>query len=221
MRLLLVEDDAMLGSSLKRGLAQAGHTVEWFKAAETAFEAVQTTEFDLLILDVNLPKISGIELVKKLRSQGDKFQKQPILMLTAMDSIAYKLQGLDSGADDYLTKPFDFDELLARIRALTRRAQGRVDAVLRAGDVEYNPHAKIVSKAGQPIILTAKELTVCSLLLERRNRIVNKTEIESTLYGWGQDVDSNTVEVAIYNLRKKLGKDFIETLRGVGYMVRE
>lgn len=221
MRLLLVEDDAMLGSLLKRGLTQAGHTVEWLKSGESAFEALQTTEFDLLVLDVNLPKMSGIELVKKLRGNSGKFREQPVLMLTAMDGIEYKLQGLDSGADDYLTKPFDFEELLARIRALTRRAQGRQDAVLRAGDVEYHPKAKMVSKGGQTVILTAKELTVCSLLMERRNRIVSKTEIESALYGWGQDVDSNTVEVAVYNLRKKLGKEFIETLRGVGYMVRE
>ncbi len=218
MRLLLVEDDAMLGKSLKRGLVQAGHAVEWVQDGENALAAIIANDFDLIILDMNLPKISGIEVLTQLRS-GDK-TNQPVLMLTAMDSTEYKIKGLDAGADDYLTKPFDFEELLARIRALTRRVQDRQDAVLRCQDIELNPQAKTLTKAGEVIILTAKELTVCNLLMERRNRIVSKTQIEEALYGWDDDVDSNTVEVAVYNLRKKLGKDFIQTLRGIGYMVR-
>jgi len=217
MRLLLVEDDDMLGSSLKRGLDQAGHNVEWVEDGEAALLATDTSQFDLMLLDVNLPKLSGMEVVKKLRQSGNKL---PVLMLTAMDSLDYKVQGLDSGADDYLTKPFDFEELLARIRSLTRRAQDRSDAVLRAGEIELNTTARTLTKGSEAIPLTAKELRVCSLLMERLNKIVSKAEIEDSLYGWSEEVDSNTVEVTVYNLRKKLGKEFIQTLRGVGYMVK-
>ncbi len=218
MRLLLVEDDDMLGNSLKRGLEQAGHNVEWVEDGEAALLATETSQFDLMLLDVNLPKLSGIEVVRQLRQSASSHL--PVLMLTAMDAIDYKVQGLDSGADDYLTKPFDLAELLARIRSLTRRAQERSGASLRCGDVELNPHSRTVVKGGGIVLLTAKELRVCSLLMERRNKIVSKGEIEESLYGWNEEVDSNTIEVTVYNLRKKLGKDFIQTLRGVGYMVR-
>jgi len=217
MRLLLVEDDDMLGSSLKRGLAQAGHTIEWVEDGEAAMLATDTSQFDLMLLDVNLPKLSGIDVVKKLRQSNNNM---PVLMLTAMDTLSYKVQGLDAGADDYLTKPFDFEELLARIRSLTRRTQERNDAVLRCGDIELNTNTRTVTNMGETILLTAKELRVCSLLMERRNKIVSKADIEESLYGWDEEVDSNTVEVTIYNLRKKLGKDFIQTLRGMGYIVK-
>ena len=217
MRLLLVEDDAMLGSSLKLGLEQSGHTTEWVADGEAALLATDTSQFDLMLLDINLPLLSGMEVVRKLR-QGNS--KLPVLMLTAMDGIEYKVKGLDSGADDYLTKPFDFEELLARIRSLTRRAQDRSDASLRAGDIELDTNARTLKKDGETIMLTAKELRVCSLLMERMNKLVSKAEIEDSLYGWNEEVDSNTVEVTVYNLRKKLGRDFIHTLRGVGYMVR-
>jgi len=216
MRLLLVEDDDMLGGSLKRGLTEASHTVEWVQDGESALLATDTSQFDLMLLDVNLPKLSGIEIVKKLRQSGNVI---PVLMLTAMDNIDYKVRGLDSGADDYLTKPFDFEELLARIRSLTRRTQERSDAVLRSHDVELDTQAKTVSKAGETIVLTAKELRVCSLLMERRNKIVARAKIEESLYGWDEEVESNTVEVTVYNLRKKLGKNFIRTVRGMGYIV--
>ncbi len=217
MRLLLVEDDTMLGNSLKRGLEQSGHNIEWVEDGEAALLATETSQFDLMLLDMNLPKLSGIEVVKKLRSTSKNL---PVLMLTAMDSLEYKVKGLDSGADDYLTKPFDFEELLARIRSLTRRVQDRSDATLRAGDIELNTTSRTLTKNGEQVILTAKELRVCSLLMERINKIVSKAEIEESLYGWSEEVDSNTVEVSIYNLRKKLGKEFIHTLRGVGYMVK-
>lgn len=217
MRLLLVEDDDMLGNSLKRGLTQAGHTVEWVEDGEAALLATDTSQFDVMLLDINLPKLSGIEVVKKLRQSGNNM---PVLMLTAMDMLAYKVRGLDAGADDYLTKPFDFEELLARIRSLTRRVQDRSDALLRCGEIEFNTNTRTLTKNGEAILLTAKELRVCSLLMERRNKIVSKGDIEESLYGWDEEVDSNTVEVTIYNLRKKLGKDFIQTLRGMGYIVK-
>ena len=217
MRILLVEDDDMLGSSLKRGLSEASHTVEWVEDGESAILATDTSQFDLMLLDVNLPKLSGIEVVKKLRQSN---KNVPVLMLTAMDTLDYKVKGLDAGADDYLTKPFDFEELLARIRSLTRRTQERNDAVLRCGDIELDTNARSLAKAGETILLTAKEFRVCSLLMERRNKIVSKTEIEESLYGWNEDIDSNTIEVTVYNLRKKLGKDFIQTLRGMGYIIK-
>ena len=217
MRLLLVEDDEMLGSSLKRGLSQSGHTIEWVEDGEAALLATETSQFDLMLLDVNLPKLTGIEVVKKLRQSNNNM---PVLMLTAMDTLDYKVKGLDAGADDYLTKPFDLEELLARIRSLTRRTQERSDAILRSGDIELDTNSRTLIKAGETILLTAKELRVCSLLMERRNKIVSKAEIEESLYGWSEEIDSNTVEVTIYNLRKKLGKDFVHTLRGVGYMVK-
>ncbi len=217
MRLLLVEDDTMLGNSLKLGLEQSGHTVEWVMDGEAALLATDTSKFDLMLLDINLPKLSGMEVVKKLRTANNKL---PVLMLTAMDALDYKVKGLDSGADDYLTKPFDYEELLARIRSLTRRAQDRADSTLRTGDIELNTTSRTLQKNGETLLLTAKELRVCSLLMERMNKIVSKAEIEDSLYGWNEEVDSNTVEVTIYNLRKKIGKEFIHTLRGVGYMVR-
>ena len=217
MRLLLVEDDDMLGSSLKRGLTQAGHTIEWVQDGEAALLATDTSQFDLMLLDVNLPKLSGVDVVKKLRQSNNN---TPVLMLTAMDTLDYKVKGLDAGADDYLTKPFDFEELLARIRSLTRRTQERSDSILRCGEIELNTNSRTLTKSGETILLTAKELRVCSLLMERRNKIVSKAEIEESLYGWDEEVDSNTVEVTIYNLRKKLGKDFIKTLRGMGYIVK-
>ena len=217
MRLLLVEDDTMLGSSLKRGLEQLGHNIEWVEDGEAALLATDTSQFDLMLLDVNLPKVSGMEVVKKLRGNNNNM---PVLMLTALDALEHKVKGLDSGADDDLTKPFDFEELLARIRSLTRRVQGRSDTALRAGNIELNTASRTLTKNGETIILTAKELRVCSLLMERVNKIVSKAEIEDSLYGWTEEVDSNTVEVTIYNLRKKLGKEFVHTLRGIGYMVK-
>jgi DNA-binding response OmpR family regulator len=146
MRLLLVEDDDMLGGTLKRGLTQAGHAVEWVQDGEAALLATDTSAFDLMLLDVNLPKLSGIDVVRRLRQSGNN--QLPVLMLTAMDALDYKVKGLDSGADDYLTKPFDLEELLARIRSLTRRAQERSDALLRCGDIELNPHSRTVIRAG-------------------------------------------------------------------------
>ncbi len=218
MRLLLVEDNQILGRSLTKGLADVGHSVEWVQDGETALAAHDSNKFDLTILDINLPTISGLNVLKQLRMNPKN--DHPVIMLTAMDSTTYKVKGLNTGADDYLTKPFDFEELVARIGALTRRKQNRQDAFLRCGAVVLDMEAKTVTKNNENVILTAKELRICSLLMERRNRIVSKTDLEESLYGWAEDIDSNTVEVAIYNLRKKLGKDFIKTFRGIGYTVR-
>jgi DNA-binding response OmpR family regulator len=220
MRVLIVEDDPMLGMALNRGIGQAGYVPALATNGEACLDMVRENPFDVMILDMNLPKMSGAEVLKTLRAEPQT-QNLPVIVLTAMDATAQKVKTLDSGADDYMTKPFDFDELLARLRSLSRRGQGQHASVLRCGDIELDPDAKVVRKAGEVQVLTAKELKVLTLLLERANKIVGKTQIETQLYGYNDDVESNTVEVTIYSLRKKLGKDFIQTVRGIGYLVKQ
>jgi len=176
-------------------------------------------DFNLMVLDVNLPDVSGIEVMHRIRA-NDKAKALPVLMLTAMDRLEHKVKGLDSGADDYLTKPFDFQELLARLRALARRQSDGTADMLRCGDIELSRSGHIARKAGMPLLLTARELRVLTRLMEHAGHIVSKSEIEEELYGWEEGTESNTVEVIIYNLRKKLGRNAIATLRGVGYMMR-
>ncbi|OBZ94919.1 regulator [Pararhizobium polonicum] len=216
MRLLLVEDDAILGSSLKRALEKHAYGVDWVQDGEAGLAALQDLSFSVAILDVNLPKLDGIEVVKAVRKQKNMV---PILLLTARDTPAQKVGGLDSGADDYLIKPFDLDELLARLRALIRRREGRSDVVLRSGPVEVDPAARVVRGPAGQVTMTAKEFQMLKLLMERAGKYVTKSDIEYALYSADNAVESNTTEVVIYNLRKKLGSDFIKSIRGVGYMV--
>jgi len=220
MRLLLVEDDQHLGSGLKKGLERAGYSVEWLQDGKDGLHSAQTGGFEIAVLDVNLPGMSGIDVMRRIR--GDiKIHSLPTLLLTALDGVDNKVMGLDAGADDYLTKPFDFKELLARLRALIRRQSGRSGELLICGDIELSRTGRIAKKAGEPLLLTARELRLLTLLMEHQGHIINKSEIEEELYGWEEGSDSNTVEVVIYNLRKKLGKDTISTIRGVGYMMRK
>lgn len=219
MRLLLVEDNQQLGSGLKKGLEREGYTIEWLQDGTDGLHAALTGGFDVMVLDVNLPGLTGLEVMQRLRS-NTKIHPMPTLMLTAMGDVEHKVKGLDAGADDYLSKPFDFKELLARLRALTRRVSGQNGNILCCGDIELNRSGRTVKKAGEPLLLTARELRLLTLLMERHGHIVNKSEIEEHLYGWEEGADSNTVEVVIYNLRKKLGKNAIVTLRNVGYMMR-
>ena len=216
MRLLLVEDDDMLGSSLKRALTLHNYGVDWMEDGESALLALQSNPYKVVVLDINLPKLSGLEVLKKARAAKINV---PVLLLTARDTPLQKVEGLDTGADDYLVKPFDLNELLARLRALVRRNEGRHETLLVSGDVELDPSASIVRKAGQSVMLTAKEFKTLQLLMERLGKFVTKSEIEYTLYSADDAAESNTVEVAIYNLRKKLGSKFIETIRGVGYRI--
>ncbi len=216
MRLLLVEDDQMLGTSLKRALENHAYGVDWVQDGESALLAVESLSFAAMVLDINLPKLSGIDVLRGLRA-GKKIL--PVLVLTARDTALQKVEGLDSGADDYLVKPFDLDELLARLRALIRRAAGRAEVGLRSGNVEMDTAATIVRQEGQAVLLTAKEYRILKLLMERAGKFVTKPDIEYALYSAEDAVESNTVEVAIYNLRKKLGAEFIQTIRGVGYRV--
>jgi len=220
MRVLIVEDDPMLGSALNRGIGQAGYVPALATNGETGLNMARDNSYDVMILDMNLPKMSGADVLKTLR-MDQHTQKMPVIVLTAMDATAQKIKALDSGADDYMTKPFDFDELLARLRSLARRNPAPASGVLYCGDVELDPDAKVVRKAGAVEVLTAKELKVLTQLLERKNKIVSKTQIENQLYGCDEGIESNTVEVTIYSLRKKLGKDFIQTVRGVGYLVKQ
>lgn len=216
MRLLLVEDDDMLGESLKKALERHAYGVDWVQDGEAAIAALTDLPFAAVVLDINLPKRSGIEVLQDLRRRKNM---TPVLLLTARDLPQQKVDGLDAGADDYLIKPFDLEELLARLRALIRRSAGRAETTLRCGAVMLEPAASIVRKNDTPIMTTAKEFRTLKLLMERAGKFVTKSDIEYVLYSAEDAAESNTVEVTIYNLRKKLGTEFIQTVRGVGYRV--
>lgn len=221
MRLLLVEDDIMLGSSLKKGLEFNGYSVEWVKNGEDAIQAAQIGQFDMGIFDANLPGISGKEAIRDIRQHEKHDRKMLIIMLTVNDSIDRKIAGLDAGADDYMTKPFDLNELLARLRAMRRRMEGHTDNIIRARDIELNLQTNNVTilKTAETYLPSGNELKLLQLLMQRPGKMYGKEKIEEEIYGWNGEVGSNTVEVLIYNLRKKLGKEVIISMRGVGYMV--
>jgi len=216
MRILLIEDDQILGSSLKKALEKHAYGIDWLRDGESGLAAAESSEFAAIVLDLNLPKLNGIGVLKALRKKGNHV---PVLLLTALDSVLQKVDGLDQGADDYMVKPFDLDELLARLRALIRRREGRVETTIRCGDVEIDPAAMVARRNGAPVPLTAKEFHLLKLLMERSGRYVTKNDIEYALYDTQSAVESNTTEVTIYNLRKKLGPEFIKSIRGVGYMI--
>ncbi len=216
MRILLVEDDTLLGDGIKAGLKQAGFAVDWVQDGNMAQLALESEEYALLVLDIGLPKISGLDLLKWLRQRGSDL---PVLMLTARDTVADRVGGLDSGADDYLVKPFDLDELVARLRALLRRSAGKANPVLQHGDVVLDLAAHAVAAHGMPVELSAREFSLLHELLQNSGRVLSREQLEQRLYGWGEEVESNSVEVHIHHLRKKLGNDLIRTVRGVGYTV--
>ena len=216
MRILIVEDDRILGAALQKALQKRGYGADWMQDGELALLALNEADYSLYIFDVNLPKLSGIELLRTLRRKN---QSTPVLLLTARDSTEHKVEGLDEGADDYIVKPFDLDELLARIRALLRRNEKRANSVLRCGLIELDPGASVVKKEGIQVVLTAREFRLLKLLMERADKYITKSDIEYALYDAESMAESNTVEVGIYSLRKKLGSEFIKSIRGVGYMV--
>jgi len=216
MRLLLVEDDPHLGDGLMVGLRQQGYAVDWVKDGVAAELALASEPFDLVVLDLGLPRRSGLEVLKKLRAQG---KATPVLILTARDATADKVAGLDAGADDYVVKPVDLDELAARVRALTRRAAGRAQPILRHGELELDPAAHRVTLAGRPVELSAREFALLAALLENAGRVLTRAQLEATLYGWRDEPESNALEVHIHHLRRKLGGDLIKTLRGIGYTI--
>jgi len=217
MRILLVEDDQQLGDSVHRALCAEGYAVDWLDDGRLAVPAVTAESFDLVVLDLRLPGKSGLEILRALREQG---VQTPVLLLTACDDLSDKVAGLDAGADDYLTKPFEMDELFARVRSLLRRS-GLKAPTLRAEGLEMDPASRRVVFEGSEISdLTAKEFAILEMLLRSRGRFVTKHRLLEGSSSWGEEVESNTVEVYVSRLRKRFGHDRIETLRGVGYRLK-
>lgn len=218
MRLLLVEDDKQLGDGIRAGLALEGYTVDWVDNGSSADEALKNERFDLVVLDLGLPRRSGIDVLKSMRARGNA---TPVLILTAWDTVADRVKGLDSGGDDYMAKPFDLDELTARIRALLRRSAGQTLPVIQHGSITIDPAARTVVADGNPVDISAREFVVLRALIMHAGRVMSRSQLEEALYGWGTDVESNAVEVHIHHLRKKLGGSLIRTVRGVGYMINK
>ena len=218
MRVLLVEDDDLLGEGTRKGLVQDGYAVDWIKDGSHADQALRTEKFDLVVLDVGLPKFSGLTVLQNMRDRGDA---TPVLILTARESIEDRVKGLDSGADDYLTKPFDLPELLARLRALQRRFASRAAPILAHGDINLDPASHTVTKKGESINLSRREFALLHVLLENAGRVLSREHLTQSLYGWGEEVDSNALEVHVHNLRKRFGSTFIRTVRGIGYTIEK
>ncbi len=218
MRLLLVEDDPMIGAGVQSGLRQEGHTVDWVRDGKAAELALASGVHEMLLLDLGLPHKSGLDLLSGLRRQGLDL---PVLVITARDSVADRVKGLDAGADDYLVKPFDLDELSARIRALMRRRAGRASPRIEHGPLTLDPATHQVTLNGDPLALSAREFALLHALLEQPGVPLSRAQLEERLYGWNEEVESNTVEVYIHALRRKLGAEWIRNVRGVGYRIPE
>jgi len=216
MRILLVEDDPMIGASVREGLRQDGFAVDWVQDGVAADTALAAETFDLVLLDLGLPRLSGSTLLERLRARKSDI---PVIILTARDTVDDRIAGLDSGADDYVVKPFDLDELAARIRAVARRRAGRAAPRICYRDVELDPAGHSASLCGDPVSLAPREFALLMALLERPGSVLSRAQLEERLYGWGEEVESNTIEVYVHGLRRKLGTDLIRNVRGVGYMV--
>lgn len=216
MRILLIEDDQQLGDALKIGLTQFAYIVEWLQDGGTALRAIKSESFDLIILDLNLPKLNGLELLKNIRKNNIT---TPVLILTAKDDTDNKVQCLDNGADDYMIKPFDLNELGARIRALIRRSQGRANAVIQYDNIILDPNAHQVYLNNAPVNVPRREFALLHKLLENTGKVLSREQLTQSIYSWDEDVDSNALEVHIHNLRKKLNANFIKTIRGIGYLI--
>lgn len=229
MRLLLVEDDRMIGESLRSALRHEGHAVDWVRDLSAARATLASERFDLVLLDLGLPeggpggpgaagagKGDGLTLLHELRSRQDA---TPVIVLTARDAPGDRVKGLDTGADDYLVKPFELDELTARIRAVMRRHDGRVQPLLRHGKVSLDLATRQVTRDGVPVLLSARELAVLEALMQRPGAVLSRAQLEDRLYGWGEEIESNAVSVYVHQLRRKLGAEFIGNMRGVGYFL--
>ena len=230
MRLLLVEDDRMIGESLRSALRLEGHAVDWVRDVAAADAALASERFDLVLLDLGLPPGAGrgsasaggvplhdgLDVLRALRARRDS---TPVIVLTARDARGARVAGLDAGADDYLVKPFELDELNARIRAVMRRHGGRAEPVLTHGGVTLDPATRQVTRDGEPVLLSAREFAVLEALMTRPGALLSRAQLEDRLYGWGEEIESNAVSVYIHQLRRKLGAGFIQNVRGVGYFV--
>ena len=214
MRLLLTEDDAMIGEAVQRGLRQLGFALDWVRDGAAAEQALALEPYDLLLLDLGLPRKSGLELLRDLRRRDSGI---PVVILTARDAMTDRVAGLDAGADDYVVKPFELPELAARIRAVLRRRDGRSSPRLEHRGVTLDPATREVFQDGRPVTLGAREFAVLHALMEHPGRVLSRAQLEERLYGWGEEIESNVVEVYIHALRRKLGTALIRTIRGVGY----
>ena len=225
MRLLLVEDDRMIGDSLRAALRLEGYAVDWVRDAAAAQSTLASERFDLVLLDLGLPPgppgaptLDGLDVLRSLRGRADS---TPVIVLTARDGVGDRVAGLDAGADDYLVKPFELDELSARMRAVLRRHSGRAQPLLTHGGVTLDPATRQVTRDGVPVLLSAREFAVLEALMARPGALLSRAQLEDRLYGWGEEIESNAVSVYIHQLRRKLGADFIRNVRGVGYFVGE
>lgn len=222
MRLLLVEDDRMIGEGLRGALRRDGHAVDWVYDAPAAQASLQAERFDLVLLDLGLPDAArqgdGLSVLRALRARGDA---TPVIVLTARDALADRVAGLDAGADDYLVKPFELDELQARIRAVQRRHAGRGAPRLQHEGVVLDPATREVTLHGAPVLLSAREYAVLEALMQRPGAVLSRAQLEDRLYGWGDAIESNAVSVYVHQLRRKLGAEFIQNMRGVGYFLRK
>lgn len=216
MRVLLVEDDALLGDGIKAGLEQSGFTVDWLRDGVAAATALASDRFDALILDLGLPRLDGMAVLRGLRRADSDL---PVLVLTARDTVADRVAGLDAGADDYLVKPFDLEELAARLRAIMRRRAGRAAPLIRHGDLALDPATRMIRLAGEPVELGTREFAILQALLENTGQVLSRERLEESLYGWNEGVESNAIEVFVHHLRRKLGRELIRTVRGVGYYI--
>ena len=216
MRLLLVEDDRMIGESVQKGLRLEGFSVDWAQDGRSAELALEAERYDCVLLDLGLPRKDGLELLHDLRARRDTV---PVVVITARDAVPERIKGLDAGADDYLVKPFDLDELAARVRAVVRRRDGRAEPVIEHMGLVLRPATHEATFEGRPLMLSQREFAVLEALLTRPGAILSRAQLEERIYGWGEEVESNAVEVFVHGLRRKLGADFIRTVRGAGYMV--
>jgi two-component system response regulator QseB len=218
MRLLLVEDDPMIGRAVRHGLEQAGFTVDWVIDGVAGLAAVANGVYDLVVLDIGLPRIDGLALLQTLRGRRDGV---PVLITSARDTVPDRIAGLNAGADDYLLKPFDLDELIARVRALLRRHAGGASNLLAAGALVLDPVQRVVTQHDRAVNLTAKEFALLEALLRRPGAVLSRERLEESIYGWADEIGSNAVEVHLHNLRRKLGAGVIGNVRGVGYRIAE
>lgn len=216
MRLLLVEDDPMVGEAVREGLRQDGYVVDWVRDGMAGEAALAANEYALVLLDLGLPRRGGLDVLRGTRA---RHKKVPVLIITARDTVKERIDGLDAGADDYLVKPFDLDELAARVRALIRRAAGRTEPVVEHGPLTIDPARREVKLRGEAVSLSAKEYLLVATLTARPGLILSRAQLEERLYGFGEEVSSNAIEVHIHNLRRKLGEDAIRTVRGLGYTI--
>ena len=217
MRLLLVEDDRMIGEALLDALREQHYAVDWVRDGTLADAALQQEAYDLVLLDLGLPRQDGLSVLRALRARGSR---TPVLVVTARDAVTDRIAGLDAGADDYLVKPYDLDELAARARALLRRRTGKKQPVYAHGDLALDPATHEVTRAGEAVSLVPREFALLHILIEEPARVFTKAELEDRLYGWGEEVGSNTIEVHVHSLRRKLGAEQIVTVRGVGYRLK-